>query len=34
MNAVRPVKDVLYELVEEYLESVERLQQLSSGAGA
>src|SRR5262249_49090607 len=28
MNAVRPVKDVVYDLVQEYLEAVERLQQL------
>ena len=30
MNQVRPVKDVIYRLVEEYLEAVERLQQLAS----
>jgi NAD(P)H-dependent flavin oxidoreductase YrpB (nitropropane dioxygenase family) len=30
MNAVRPVKEVIYGLVEEYLEAVERLQQLSA----
>src|SRR5262249_28560020 len=30
MNAVRPVKDVIYELVEEYLETVERLQSLGA----
>jgi len=29
MNEVRPVKDVVYRLVEEYLEAVERLQQLT-----
>jgi len=29
LNAVRPVKDVMYELVQEYVESVERLQRLS-----
>jgi NAD(P)H-dependent flavin oxidoreductase YrpB (nitropropane dioxygenase family) len=29
MNDVRPVKDVVYRLVEEYLEAVERLQQLT-----
>ncbi len=29
MNSVRPVKDVIYQLVQEYLESVERLQQLT-----
>ncbi len=28
MNAVRPVKDVIYDLVKEYLEAVERLQAL------
>jgi NAD(P)H-dependent flavin oxidoreductase YrpB (nitropropane dioxygenase family) len=32
MNAVRPVRDVIYQLVEEYLEAVERLQQLGPGA--
>jgi NAD(P)H-dependent flavin oxidoreductase YrpB (nitropropane dioxygenase family) len=32
MNEVRPVKDVIYRLVQEYLEAVERLQQLTSGA--
>jgi NAD(P)H-dependent flavin oxidoreductase YrpB (nitropropane dioxygenase family) len=31
MNAVRPVRDVIYRLVEEYLEAVERLQQLGAG---
>lgn len=31
MNAVRPVKDVIYGLVQEYLESVERLQTLTAG---
>ena len=30
MNAVRPVKDVIYDLVQEYLESVERLQTLTN----
>ena len=30
MNAVRPVKDVIYDLVQEYLEAVERLQTLTS----
>jgi len=30
MNAVQPVKDVLYQLVQEYLESVDRLQALSA----
>jgi NAD(P)H-dependent flavin oxidoreductase YrpB (nitropropane dioxygenase family) len=29
MNAVQPVKDVIYQLVQEYLESVERLQTLT-----
>ena len=29
MNEIRPVKDVIYRLVQEYLESVERLQQLT-----
>jgi NAD(P)H-dependent flavin oxidoreductase YrpB (nitropropane dioxygenase family) len=28
MNSVRPVKEVMYELVQEYLEAVERLQRL------
>jgi hypothetical protein len=32
MNAVRPVRDVIYQLVEENLEAVERLQQLGPGA--
>jgi len=30
MNAVRPVKDVIYGLVQEYLEAVDRLQQLNA----
>jgi NAD(P)H-dependent flavin oxidoreductase YrpB (nitropropane dioxygenase family) len=30
MNAVRPVREVIYRLVEEYLEAVERLQRLTS----
>ena len=30
MNAVRPVKDVIYDLVQDYLESVERLQTLTT----
>jgi NAD(P)H-dependent flavin oxidoreductase YrpB (nitropropane dioxygenase family) len=34
MNRVRSVREVIYDLVQEYLEAVERLQQLSSGAGA
>lgn len=29
MNAVRPVREVIYELVEEYFEAVERLQRLA-----
>ena len=33
MNAVRPVKDVIYDLVQEYLEAVERLQRLTADAG-
>jgi NAD(P)H-dependent flavin oxidoreductase YrpB (nitropropane dioxygenase family) len=31
MNAVRPVREVMYQLVEEYLEAVERLQRLTAG---
>jgi NAD(P)H-dependent flavin oxidoreductase YrpB (nitropropane dioxygenase family) len=27
MNQVRPVRDVMYQLVEEYVETVERLEQ-------
>src|SRR5262245_44572047 len=34
MTRVRPVREVVYDLVQEYLEAVERLQQLSSGVGA
>ncbi len=34
LNTVRPVKEVMYQLVEEYLESVERLQRLSADASA
>jgi hypothetical protein len=30
MNVVQPVKDVIYQLVQEYLESVERLQSLTA----
>jgi NAD(P)H-dependent flavin oxidoreductase YrpB (nitropropane dioxygenase family) len=30
LNDVRTVKDVIYQLVEEYLEAVERLQRLSA----
>ena len=30
MNGVQPVKDVIYQLVEEYLEAVERLQTLTA----
>ena len=29
LNSVRPVKEVIYQLVEEYLETIERLQRLS-----
>ena len=32
MNAVRPVKEVILQLVEEYLEAAERLQQLAANA--
>ena len=32
MNTVRPVKEVIYQLVEEYLEAVERIQRLSANA--
>ena len=32
MNSIRPVRDVIYQLVEEYLEAVERLQQIGPGA--
>lgn len=32
MNAVRPVRDVIYDLAQEYLEAVERLQGLSDAA--
>jgi NAD(P)H-dependent flavin oxidoreductase YrpB (nitropropane dioxygenase family) len=32
MNEVRPVKDVIYRLVEEYLEAVERLQSVTAAA--
>jgi NAD(P)H-dependent flavin oxidoreductase YrpB (nitropropane dioxygenase family) len=31
MNAVQPVKEVIYRLVEEYLEAAERLQRLAAG---
>ena len=34
MKAVRPVRDVIYGLVEEYLESVERLRRLEVGASS
>jgi NAD(P)H-dependent flavin oxidoreductase YrpB (nitropropane dioxygenase family) len=34
MNDVRPVKDVMYHLVQEYLEAVDRLQQLTDAGGA
>jgi hypothetical protein len=30
MNSVQPVKDVIYQLVQEYLESVERLEKLTA----
>ena len=30
MNSVRPVRDVIYQLVEEYLEATERLQRLTA----
>jgi NAD(P)H-dependent flavin oxidoreductase YrpB (nitropropane dioxygenase family) len=29
MNTVRPTREVIYQLVEEYLEAVERLQRLT-----
>ena len=32
MNAVRPVREVVYQLVEEYLEAAERLQRLTPSA--
>ena len=32
MNRVRPVREVIYRLVEEYLEAVERVQRLTPGA--
>jgi len=31
MNSVRPVKDVIYDLVQEYLEAMERLERLAAG---
>lgn len=34
MNSVRPVKDVIYDLIQEYLDAVERLQQLTTAAPA
>jgi len=34
MNRVRPVREVIYDLVQEYLEAVERLQRLSPAAEA
>ena len=34
MNAVRPVKEVIYDLVQEYLEASERLQKLTADADA
>jgi len=33
MNRVRPVKEVIYQLVEEYLEAADRLQRLTASAG-
>ena len=33
MNDVRPVKQVIYDLVQEYLDASERLQKLADGAG-
>jgi hypothetical protein len=33
MNRVRPVRDVVYGLVQEYLEAVERLQRLAPSDG-
>jgi NAD(P)H-dependent flavin oxidoreductase YrpB (nitropropane dioxygenase family) len=33
MNEVRPVREVVYKLVEEYLEAVERLEQLTPREG-
>jgi NAD(P)H-dependent flavin oxidoreductase YrpB (nitropropane dioxygenase family) len=32
MNTVRPVKDVIYDLVQEYLEAMDRLERLAAGA--
>src|SRR5207249_801382 len=34
MNRLRPVREVIYQLVEEYLEAVGRLQQLTPGESA
>ena len=34
MNSVRPVKDVIYSLVQEYLEAVDHLQQITAGESA
>jgi NAD(P)H-dependent flavin oxidoreductase YrpB (nitropropane dioxygenase family) len=34
MNEVRPVREVVYRLVEEYLAAVERLQELTPGGAA
>ena len=34
MNEVRPVRDVMYQLVEEYIETVERLDRGGGGAQA
>jgi hypothetical protein len=33
MNSVQPVKQVIYGLVEEYLDATERLQKLSADLG-
>ena len=32
MNESRPVREVIYELVEEYLDTIERLQKLTPSA--
>ena len=34
LNTVRPVKEVILQLVDEYLEAAERLQRLTSGGAA
>jgi len=33
MNAIRPVREVIRQLVEEYLEAADRLQQLTANVG-